>query len=348
MLMLEDRYRDVIRLSDQLSLPDSLMDEVYYLKGKAYQSIYKFDSSYQCFVLAEALDSNRISYRVSQGIVLSRLGRNAEAIDIYEELRRDSLADPQLLTDLAALYANRSNWSRSLEIYEKLIAEDSLNYYYLKQAGKSSQAMNLPDSALSYFSRAFEINPADPYLTHQIANIYLKKKDLENAIFSMQRGFEYDTANIDLLKLRGYLWLLIGHYEMAVYDFESARDQDSVSVFIQKYLGMSYFENKQFEKASKALSVAFHLDSLDYETSFFLASSLRWSKREEESIAVYYKTLELMLPDSTDAKDVHLQLAELYKVLHRFDTSPLETCLRSLFELFPLCYLLYKFVSQKS
>lgn len=319
--LLDEKYDELIGLTDTVQVPDSLQDEVYFYRGSAYRSQIRYDSAYGYFSLAAMLDSSNVNYRVSAANMLSRLGRNKDAIKVFERLRRDSLAEGRHLTDLAGLYFLRKQYSESLEIYEELLAADSLNYYYLKQAGKCYHEMDLADSALHCFESAFRINPADPFLTHQIANIYLRKKDLENAMFSLQKGFVYDTANIDLLKLRGYLWLLGGDYQRAVWDLENARSIDSNSVFIHKYLGLSYHEHKKFDEARETLRKAFLLDSTDAETAFFLASSLRWSRHEEEAVEWYKKSIEIQQPDPQDIKDTYLQLAELLKVLHRFDEA---------------------------
>ncbi|HEC42494.1 MAG TPA: tetratricopeptide repeat protein [Bacteroides sp.] len=331
MLLLEDRFEEVILVTDTIAVADSIQDEIFYFRGRAYQALLSYDRAYHYYYFAAALDSNSISYRVAVGQMLAKLGRSREAIEVYEGLRADSLAGTQQLAELASLYSLRKDYKSSLEIYHHLLSYDSLNYFFLKQAGNCYEDLNQADSALNFFKSAFELNPADVYLTHHITNIYLKKQDLENAIYSMQKGFVYDTNNIDLLKLRGYIWLLTSQFEMAVWDLEKARAQDSNSVFIMKYLGLSYHEVKAFDEARETLRRAFLLDSTDAEIAFFLASSLRWSKHEEESIIYFNKSIELQQPDPDDLKKVYLQLAELYKVLHRFDEAlesydPAQVC----------------------
>ncbi|MFC2111961.1 tetratricopeptide repeat protein [Bacteroidota bacterium] len=321
LLLLDERFEEVIGLSDSVETPDSLVDKIYYYRGRAYQSLLSYDSAYHYYSLAAALDSNSVSYRVAMGQMLAKLGRSRNAIQVYEGLRADSLAEDQHLAELASLYSLRKDYKRSLQIYQYLLSKDSLNYYYLKQAGRSYSDLNQVDSALACFEAAFKLNPADVFLTHQIANIYLKKKDLENAIFSIQKGFVYDTSNLDLLKLRGYIWLLAAEYQMSVWDLERARVQDSNSVFIMKYLGLSYYEIKEFNAARETLLKAHQLDSLDAEICFFLAGACRWSKHEEEGIYWYKKSIELQQPDPQEIKNAHLQLAELYKVLHHFNEA---------------------------
>jgi tetratricopeptide (TPR) repeat protein len=320
-LLLADGYEELIQATGTYMKVDSLMDKACYYRGRAYQSLLNYDSALAYFQQASILDTGNVSYRIHVGEMLAKLGRSREAVEVYEDLRSGDYLDKQHLAELANLYSLRNDNCRSRDLYLKLLEKDSLNYYFLKQAGKCYLEMDRKDSALLFFENAFRQNPADVYLTCQLANIYLGKKDLENALYSIQKGFVYDTSNLDLLKLRGYLWLLSGEYQRAIWDLENARLQDTGSVFIQKYLGISYHEEKRFEEAREALRLGFKLDSTDAEIAYFLGSACRWSKYEEEGVFYYKKSIELRQPDPKDLKNVYIQLAELLKVLHRFDEA---------------------------
>jgi len=302
-------------------IPNIQEARVLYYRGTAFRELSKLDSAMKCFSLAHQLDTGNPGYLKAMGQTLNGLGRIKESTSIYEQMVRMDPSDHKALADLAALYSQSKKYQQSLNLYLSLLQNDSLNYYFLKQAGKCYQKMNWTDSALKYYETAFDQYPGDVFLTQQICNIYLKKKDLDAAVWSIQRGFVYDTNNLDLLKLRGYIWLLSQKYEMAIWDLEKAGTLDSTDVFIQKYLGLSYHEEKRYEEARRALLNAFMLDSNDAETAFFLGSSCRWSRFEEEGVKYYKKSIELRKPDAMDMKNAYLQLAELYKVLHRFNEA---------------------------
>jgi len=155
----------------------------------------------------------------------------------------------QHLAELANLYSIRKEYAKSLAIYKRLLEKDSLNYYYAKQVGKNFLDMNQSDSAIYYYEYAFSLNQKDVFLAHRLGNLHLRNKDLPTAIMRVNTGLEHDSTNIDLLKLRGYLFIHFGRYDLAIMDLEKARLQDSLSAFTNKYLGMSYYEDKQFNQA---------------------------------------------------------------------------------------------------
>jgi tetratricopeptide (TPR) repeat protein len=321
LLLLDDRFEEVLMLSDTLELADSLMDQVYFYRGHAYQSLLNYDSAYHYYHMAYQLDSSQLSYRISMGTMLYRLGRIKESIETYEALVDEFQPQDQHLAELANLYSIRKEYAKSLAIYKGLLERDSLNYYYAKQAGKNFLDMGQSDSAIYYYEYAFSLNQKDVFLAHRLGNLYLLQKKLIPAINAVSIGLVYDSTNLDLLKLRGYLYLHFGLTEMAIVDLQKAWLQDSLSVFTNKYLGMSHYEEKQFDQARITLMEAFRLDSLDAETAFFLGNACRGSNYEEDAVGYYKKALELNQPDPKTMKNIYVQLAELFKVLHRFDEA---------------------------
>jgi tetratricopeptide (TPR) repeat protein len=321
LMLLDDRFEDLIGFTDTLELADSMMDQVYYFRGRAYQSLLNYDSAYHYYHMACQVDTGNLSYRIAMGRMMYRLGRIREGIEIYEGIVNEFEPADQHLAELANLYAIRKEYAKSLAIYTGLLEKDSLHYYYAKQAGKNLLDMKKPDSAIYFYEYAFSLNQKDVFLAHRLGNLHLRNKDLPTAIKRVNTGLEHDSTNIDLLKLRGYLFIHFARYDLAIMDLEKARLQDSLSACTNKYLGMSYHEEKLFDEARIALMEAFKVDSLDFETAFFLGNACRSSNFEEDAVGYYKKSIELQQPDSGNVKDVYIQMAELFKVLHRFDEA---------------------------
>ena len=206
LLLLDDHFEELLQVTDTLEVADSLMEQVYYFRGRAYQSLLSYDSAYHYFHMAYQLDSTDLSYRVSMGHALQRLGRIRETIEIYEAIVSESQPRDQHLAELANLYAIRMEYAKSQAIYKSLLKKDSLNYYYAKQVGKNFLDMEQLDSAIYYYEYAFALNQKDVFLTHRLGNLHLRNKDLPTAVIRVSTGLDFDSTNLDLLKLRGYLF----------------------------------------------------------------------------------------------------------------------------------------------
>jgi tetratricopeptide (TPR) repeat protein len=266
-------------------------------------------------------DPTNLSYKIALGKAYHRFGKTSEAILVFEQVIREDSLDRRSRLDLAALYMIRKEYLKSLELYQHLIQDDTLNYFLFKQAGVCFLETGQQDSALHYFERAFFLNPADVYLTQQIANIYIYNEQLDKSLLTVQKGIVHDTSHTDLLSLRGYIWFLSSNPTLAIRDLKAAASRDSSSVFTYKYLGLALLQEKQFDEARMALLKAHKLDNLDITIIFSLGSACRWSNYEEEAIQYYQKAIQLLQSSLKVMKDARIELAEIYVDLEQFDNA---------------------------
>ncbi len=320
-LLINEKFEDLLLVSNDLVIPESMKAALYYFKGYAYRGLSRHDSALHYFQLAQQEDPNNLSYKIALGKAYQNFGRTREAVIVFEEVIREDTLDRQSRLDLAALYMFRKEYMKSLGLYKYLLEGDSFNYFFSKQAGICFFEMGQQDSALFYFERAFFLNPSDVYLTQQIANIYISKEQLDKALLTVQKGIIYDTSHVDLLRLRGYLWFLKDNPSLAIKDLEAAASLESSSVFIFKYLGLALLQEKRFDEARVALLRAYKLDSLDVTIIIYLGSACRWSKHEEEAIGYYLTAIQLMQSSLKVMKNAHIELAEIYIDLDRFDNA---------------------------
>jgi tetratricopeptide (TPR) repeat protein len=321
LLLINKKYQDLLLVTDSLELPESMKAEVYFYRGTAFRELSRYDSALYYYQQALKGDSTNLSYKITLGKTYHSFGWIWEAIRVFEEVIREDSLDRQSRLDLAALYMIRKKYIKSLELYQYLLAGDSLNYFLSKQAGICFLETGQQDSALHYFERAFFLNPADVYLTQQIANIYIGKEQLDKAFSTVQKGIVHDTSHADLLSLRGYLWYLNNNHTLAIKDLEASASQYSSSVFTYKYLGLALIQEKQFEEARMALLNAHRLDSLDITIIFSLGYACRWSGFEDEAIHYYQRAIQLLQSSLNVMKKAHVELAELYTDLDQFDNA---------------------------
>jgi len=321
LLLINEKFEDLINEANSLVLPDSQKAELSYYRGYAFMELSMPDSALIYFRQALKEESISLSYKIALAKAYHSIGRTREAIVLFEQVTREAPSDRKSRLDLAAMYLIRNEYKKSLELYQHLIEGDSLNYFLFKQAGRCFLETGQQDSALYYFERAFFLNPADVYLTQQIANIYIMKEQLDKSLLTVQKGIVHDTSNADLLSLRGYIWFLRGNPTLAVKNLEAAVSRDSNSVFNHKYLGLAYMQEKKFDEARMALQRAYKLDSLDVTIIFSLGSACRWSNHEKDAIQYYLRAIQLLQSSIKAMKDVHVELAEIYTELGQFDNA---------------------------
>lgn len=319
-LYADNRFISVIDLVDSLEHMDNAGPSLCRLRGLSSFQLARYDRALADFEKVLAAQPGNPGILSTIGRTYEQLNRVSEAISVYEQLIE---LDPQNIgakVELGDLYRSTGDYDRALSCFLELVALDSTNYYYLKQAGRIYQQLDSINLAIAYDSRAHVQNPRDLILVSYLANLYLKKKDLAGGLRSVNEGLSVDSTYIELRKLRGYLQYLSGDYQAAIDDFLFIDRQDTASVYVNKYLGLSCYkkDTRDLEGAYRYLKRAYELDSTDVETSYFLANTCRYSSRVEDGLFYMEKTINSMMPDSADRKKVYLDLAEINNQLHNF------------------------------
>jgi len=321
LLLLNQKLEELLIASGSLELPDSMKAELYYYRGYAFRELSRQDSALHCFRQALEGDSTNLSYKIAVGKAYQSLGRTREAIIVFEQVIRENPFDRKSRLDLAALYMIHKEYIKSLRLYQHLLESDTLNYFLFQQAGSCFLETGQQDSALYYLEQAFFLNPADVYLTQQIANIYLDKEQMDKALLTVKKGMVYDTTQADLLSLRGYLRFLNDNPGLAIKDFKASASRNSHSVFTYKYMGLALLQEKQYDEGRMALLRAYKLDSLDITIVFSLGSACRWSKYDKEAIRYFQRAIQLLQSSLRVMKNAHVELAQLYIDLDQFDNA---------------------------
>jgi tetratricopeptide (TPR) repeat protein len=211
--------------------------------------------------IPESLKGELFYYR---GYAFAQLSRHDIAIYNFLQALKEDSTNLSYKTELGKAYQSSGRTREAVALFEEVMREDT-----------ADQKTKLDLAALSHFERAFVLNPADAYLTQQIANIYLGEGQLDKALYTVRKGIDQDTAYTDLMSLRGYIWFLKENPASAIKDFQASASRDSNSVFTYKYLGLAFLQEKRFDEARMSLLRAYQMDSLDI-TIIFSQSDAGW------------------------------------------------------------------------
>ena len=135
LLLISEKFEDVLNVTDSLMLLDNMKAELYYFRGNAFGQLSRYDSALHCFQQALKRDSSNLFYKIALGKAYHSFGRIRDAIIVFEEVIREDSLDLKSHLDLATLYMIRKEYLKSLELYQHLIQDDTLNYFLFKQAG---------------------------------------------------------------------------------------------------------------------------------------------------------------------------------------------------------------------
>lgn len=97
--------------------------------------------------------------------------------------------------------------------------------------------------------------------------------------------------------------------------------QGDTSLFVEKHLGICFFQNKEYLQSISHLQRAIQLDSSDYEISFTLARSYYFTTGREKGLPYFELTYKLLMPDSGMMTIFYDEKAYLYSALNQHRKS---------------------------
>jgi len=174
---------------------------------------------------------------------------------------------------------------------ENKIAE-GLSYLYLEDF----------ESAIEIFSNLYEKDPANTEILYNLSLAYFKNNQNDRALSYISKAFDIDGTNPRIANLYGTLLALVKNYSAAEKKFESIYSKDSTSVYIKinlanvkKSLG-KFIEAEKFYLAAlkedeNSFQANYNYGLFLYERGNYLAAEtylLKSTQLKEDLKALYY------------------------------------------------------------
>ncbi len=108
-----------------------------------------------------------------------------------------------------------SQWEHSRKIWESTLRTDPASQRALVNLGVYWKKHDRPDKAEWFYKRAAVINPHNPATWHNLALIYLKRRDYPDARKALRKLIEVDPENVGAHLNLGNLCFMEGKHELA-------------------------------------------------------------------------------------------------------------------------------------
>ncbi|MEO0341570.1 MAG: hypothetical protein AAF242_20470, partial [Bacteroidota bacterium] len=240
-----------------------------------------------------------------------------------EVLRRDSLNVRSIIA-LASISNREANYGKALDYYQQLIAVDSTNSYYFKQAAFSALRKNDPILGIQFFLVAHSLNREDLEVLDQLSDIYIALKDLESAEQMVTKGLFLDQKNIKLLynkarihqkrkehaevikavnqvmaqgdtadyyqTILGAAYVKLDSLEQGIFHLEQIVERDKADDRVFHYLGTAYFQKKDYAKSEENYLLAIEAGVSSQMPNYHGDLGLLYDKRKQLRKAIeHYK-----------------------------------------------------------
>jgi tetratricopeptide (TPR) repeat protein len=157
------------------------------------------------------------------------------------------------------LSTERGRYDDAISYFSKAIEIDPRLVEAYKNRGNIYSRMGKYDQAILDYNKALEIDPADAWVYHYRGNAYHKKGNDDQAISNYNKAFEMNPNDILAYKSRGNSYLSMGKYDQAISDFNKAMEiipSDAPAYYLR---GKAYYFKKEYDKSWEDVNKAQNL-----------------------------------------------------------------------------------------
>jgi len=304
-LILQERYTEALSLLKQAQRqrPDDL--QILTRIGLLQLSREDYPGAEETFRQALEIQPGAHNSLYSLGMALIGQHRNTAALEIFSRIPPGSDIYAEAVLQLGYLYRQEGDMEQGIAVLQQAIAagEQKVDLYYylssfLAEADHYAAAGELVRQGLVIF-------PQEPSLHYQLAVIYERLDDRQQALTEMEKVLEYEPQNADALNFIAYHYAELGeNLEQALVQGLKALEQKQTS-YIYDTLGWVYYRMQRYNEALEHLEKAVMLDPADPLIQDHLGDVYVAQKRWADAEKSYRKSLEL--DNSSKTVDAKLQ-----------------------------------------
>jgi|GEM_PF-1478432 len=319
-LLMKD-YPETIRLCNSFLETEPGRNDVKLILGMAYQGMQDYQSALEIYKSIDVQEN--ISLQYFEAECFESLGDISSATGIYSSILEKDTTDMYALRNIARIKLRAKKYESAKEYYIKLVEKYPDIYIFQKNLGICNYQLNEEFFALNNFRAAWELNKKDLELPINIANVYVRIQEPQNAIKILEEGLEYDSTNIAILKTSAFIYYKGERYNSAEKRFKKVLSLGDSTLFTRKYLGISEYNENKYIEAALNLKEAYHLDTLDSETTYYLGLTLTTMHGKMEGIDFLEKTIDLMtpVPDSVFLGSVYAYIGRAWADINERENS---------------------------
>jgi Bardet-Biedl syndrome 4 protein len=257
-VILSGNYRRAIEIFDEIITLNENDWEAFYQKGLCYMNIKDFETAIACFNKALEISPNEKSHVQLAKIAITQ-DKLSYAIEKFQDALSFSPEDPELLTQIGAIYLKIGNTAEAYDYFCKGMKNDSSFSNALMGVASIHQDKFEYEQALISYKLASVSNPNSPLVWNNLGLCFFAKQKYIAAVTCLKKAIYIDP----------FEWIIAFN------------------------LGLVYLQQKQYASAFNYMNCAANLRNDFYLIYFFLGIILSKLGDIYNAIPYYDKSLEL-------------------------------------------------------
>jgi tetratricopeptide (TPR) repeat protein len=303
-------YRQAVITLEQISNNQPHNANALYYLGLAYQMRMQHQQAVTVFEKGSAIDKNDIRFSLALVESYDHLGWEKKAISLLLELKKLNPENTYIDIKLAGLYFELKDYANAIDTYAQLIKRDTTNALFFKQLGIGYYSLEKWPDAIANLKQAKQLNNNDMAVYIYLYNIYVKQEKTVQALEIVNEGLRLQTDNSQLIRAKAEVLFKTMHYITAEDLYFQLYERGDSSATVLKKLGICYFYSKKWPYALLSLTKSITKDSSDAVVYYYLGLTYAELKNKDKAIKNIEESIAWSLPESLP--DVYFELAKLY------------------------------------
>jgi tetratricopeptide (TPR) repeat protein len=206
----------------------ALHEELLYVaRGALLEEQGKYEKAINEYERALEIDPNFVELYVSIGNIYNfKLNKKNEAIEIYKSGLQRFPNDFSLNLNIMYVYFDLNDLDNGIKHYKKLstIRTDAHRFTFPRRiVEKMTSEMN-SDEQINFYKSYISINPSDIILREYLSEVYMDKKDYQNARNEFNSMLDYGYASGTVYFGLAVCEFYLGNYHNSMKLLEKAQD----------------------------------------------------------------------------------------------------------------------------
>ena len=281
-----------------------------------YSDIIKKISNYDCEAALEILLKKIPHNQFKSCYIYTLIGRCYFELSKYKEAERYynmSLSlDPSYLTGFE--YFSSTLWHlkdqfKCCNLAHLCLEQSQFAPETWVVLGNTFSLQKEHETAIKFFNRATQINPAFAYSYTLAGHEYVDNENFTEANNCFKKALSYDERQVNAWWGLGNIQLKEQNYPEAIRLFKKCLNINSHSAVLHFYLGTAYLQNKEIKYALNNLINAQKLDSKNPMIQYQIANIYMSQGKNDEALEIL-KNLEENMPKEAP---IYISIGKIYK-----------------------------------
>ena len=279
------RYQLALEKLEAIEIPSFLSN---YKIAVIYESIdnYKQTAHFLEKALHFKEDKNA---RLKLAKAYQRLNKSKISINIYENLLAKDSLNLVLAYQLGKLYLKTKNHQKSIAIFKSLIKKDSINAHYSYQLGLSYAFAKERDRMINSFIDTYKKDTAHIRVLSKLALSFFKLNDKDSTYLFINKGLELAPNNESINRIKVNQLYRERKYEETIPILLKLDSIKKMNLFNNTMLGKAYYNLDDFEKAKVRFEKVVKIDTEAYKNFTYLGHIAMKQKKFKSAMFNYYR-----------------------------------------------------------